>query len=575
MNNAFSMTWRGPCTGIRSSLPFKPSSSARSFARLLCLDSRPPGLRMGVAPSSDQGAFSFRTSKQSGTSFSTIVSYNCRFYRSFNTSQLLNAQPSAPPNSRQTQEEGVRFQPRELSHSQISQIFGTPRIPPVFGNRVLRVLHGRRLAGTLDLELPLDIKNGVPQHILDDGLEWLRRNFPVDEDAAIMRRIEREEQEEEEKLMRRAEKLGLYKPQSGRFGAEVEKEGDVYGRSVLQEIRQKNEKINKKKEEDERQQWLESEAKEKENFARSIQRNTELANFEGSAITEARPRADPQLRPALAWIQKHHIRATSTNVDTSKMNKPRRILPSLGVAILTGGLCYLYSETYEPPSREHRLLPTVPPAAATAIGLIGANVTVFLMWKAFPPAWRMLNRYFISVPLYPYSLSTIGSVFSHQQLRHLGANMFILWFIGTRLHDEVGRGDFLALYLSSGAIASLTSLAAHVLGNKLTITSLGASGAIAGLVAAWCMLHSNDKLTIAFLPRDWQEMFSANGSTFLAVIVLVEIITLALPFRIAAMDHWSHLGGYATGALVGWLWKEKRERERKKNFWHRFLDGYR
>ncbi|KMU73467.1 hypothetical protein CISG_03602 [Coccidioides immitis RMSCC 3703] len=416
---------------------------------------------------------------------------------------------------------------------------------------------------------------GFPQHILDDGLEGLRRNFPVDEDAAIMRRIEREEQEEEEKLMRRAEKLGLYKPQSGRFGAEVEKEGDVYGRSVLQEIRQKNEKINKKKEEDERQQWLESEAKEKENFARSIQRNTELANFEGSAITEARPRADPQLRPALAWIQKHHIRATSTNVDTSKMNKPRRILPSLGVAILTGGLCYLYSETYEPPSREHRLLPTVPPAAATAIGLIGANVTVFLMWKAFPPAWRMLNRYFISVPLYPYSLSTIGSVFSHQQLRHLGANMFILWFIGTRLHDEVGRGDFLALYLSSGAIASLTSLAAHVLGNKLTITSLGASGAIAGLVAAWCMLHSNDKLTIAFLPRDWQEMFSANGSTFLAVIVLVEIITLALPFRIAAMDHWSHLGGYATGALVGWLWKEKRERERKKNFWHRFLDGYR
>jgi membrane associated rhomboid family serine protease len=36
----------------------------------------------------------------------------------------------------------------------------------------------------------------------------------------------------------------------------------------------------------------------------------------------------------------------------------------------------------------------------------------------------------------------------------------------------------------------MTSLTAHVLLNKLTITSLGASGAIAGLVAAWCMLHS-------------------------------------------------------------------------------------
>jgi len=44
--------------------------------------------------------------------------------------------------------------------------------------------------------------------------------------------------------------------------------------------------------------------------------------------------------------------------------------------------------------------------------------------------------------------------------------------------------------LASGVIGSLTSLTAHVLGGKLTVTSLGASGAIAGLVAAWCMLHA-------------------------------------------------------------------------------------
>lgn len=155
-------------------------------------------------------------------------------------------------------------------------------------------------------------------------------------------------------------------------------------------------------------------------------------------------------------------------------------------------------------------MPNVPPAAATAMGLIGANVAVFVLWRAVPPAWKFLNKFFISVPLYPYALSTLGSVFSHQSLRHLGANMFILWFVGTRcksprlsrllkrgfplikliVHDEVGRGNFLALYFSAGAVASLTSLSAHVLRNNLTITSLGASGAIAGLVAAWCMLHS-------------------------------------------------------------------------------------
>lgn len=58
------------------------------------------------------------------------------------------------------------------------------------------------------------------------------------------------------------------------------------------------------------------------------------------------------------------------------------------------------------------------------------------------------------------------------------------------VHDEIGRGNFLALYLATGVFGSMTSLAAHVLTRKLTVTSLGASGAIAGLVAAWCTLHA-------------------------------------------------------------------------------------
>lgn len=66
-------------------------------------------------------------------------------------------------------------------------------------------------------------------------------------------------------------------------------------------------------------------------------------------------------------------------------------------------------------------------------------------------------------------------------------------------------------------------------------------------------------------------MFSANGSTFLTVIVLVEILSLVSPIKLAALDYWSHLGGYATGALVGWYWKEKKEKERKKSIWYKYL----
>lgn len=60
-----------------------------------------------------------------------------------------------------------------------------------------------------------------------------------------------------------------------------------------------------------------------------------------------------------------------------------------------------------------------------------------------------------------------------------------------QVHDDIGRGNFLALYMAAGALGSFTSLAAHTLLLKdLAATSLGASGAMSSLVAAWCMLHA-------------------------------------------------------------------------------------
>lgn len=281
MNITISMVWRGPCAGILPSAQRSSPVVVRDCARSFCRNAH-----LRVAKNKCDLNIAVHQRQTSGVQKinSPFISQLRSSFRLFSTSRRLNAQH----NSSATQEEGLRFQQRELSHSQISRIFGTPRIPPALGNRILRVLHGRRVAGTLDLDLPPDIRQAVPSHVLDDCLRWLRQNFPVDEDAAIMRRIEREEQEEEERLIRRAEELGLYKPQSGKFGAEKEKEGDVYGHSVLQEIRQANEKVNKRKEREERQEWLESEAKEKENIKMSLQRNTELAKYEESAITEGR-----------------------------------------------------------------------------------------------------------------------------------------------------------------------------------------------------------------------------------------------------------------------------------------------
>ncbi len=86
----------------------------------------------------------------------------------------------------------------------------------------------------------------------------------------------------------------------------------------------------------------------------------------------------------------------------------------------------------------------------------------------------------------------LGSMFSHQGTFHLAANMGFLIFIpiATTLHEEVGRGTFLAIYLASGLFASFAPFAYWAAKGQLTMTSLGASGAVFGVLAAYCTIHT-------------------------------------------------------------------------------------
>lgn len=154
------------------------------------------------------------------------------------------------------------------------------------GNRVLSVLQARRLAGTLDLDLPTDIKRVSHPATLDKGLEYLRKNYPLDEDAAIMARIEREERETEEKFIRQAEDLGLYKPQSGSYGAELGEKNDPSGKSVLAEIRKRNEERLLAEAENKRQEWLEGEEQDREKLKQHLAKNTALQKFEDTSALE-------------------------------------------------------------------------------------------------------------------------------------------------------------------------------------------------------------------------------------------------------------------------------------------------
>ena len=525
----------------------------------------------------------------------------CEFQR---TSILRKLKVYAGP---QKIEQGLRFRDDNLDERELYKIFGKETPPPNVANRLLRILHARRVDGTLDIAPPGDVLKQLKDypHASAEGLTWLRKNYPMDEDAAIIARIEREEatqvQENPAELMQRAEDLGLYKPQSGKYGAKLGKEGDVFGISELEKIRAENEAKAKQEEEafdaSIERTMAEANAKAEAQATELKQLTTEVEDQAGHLI----PGLDRSLgledtrglRPPNVyerWNMKNAETATSKltaeSPEIASMTKTRRILPSI-LFTATGLLaCYLLSQYWTPPARLTRLWPSTSLAWATIFGIAAANVTIFCLWRGFSPAWRLLNKYFIVVTATPVAGSMLGSVFSHQQGMHLLLNMGFLVAIplAAQLCEEVGRGTFLAVYLASGLLGSFVPLTVWVLRGQITQTCLGASGAVMGVLAAYCTINGDRQFTTWLLPEVWKERVHISGWTLVVAILAMEVLSFASPVlgryltlsgrfptlsgrltkRTARVNHLGHLSGFGTGLVSGLWMKNNREEEKRR-----------
>jgi membrane associated rhomboid family serine protease len=124
----------------------------------------------------------------------------------------------------------------------------------------------------------------------------------------------------------------------------------------------------------------------------------------------------------------------------------------------------------------------------------------------------------------------ISSIFLHAGWLHIAFNMYVLYILGPPLEQLLGHGRFLALYLLSG----LGGAVASYWFSGLNTLSVGASGAIFGLMAAWIVVGRR-------LNRDVSQILVLLG------------INVAIGFVVSGIDWRAHLGGAVTGALVALL----------------------
>jgi membrane associated rhomboid family serine protease len=142
----------------------------------------------------------------------------------------------------------------------------------------------------------------------------------------------------------------------------------------------------------------------------------------------------------------------------------------------------------------------------------------------------------------PVYLTLLTSMFMHGGIAHLLGNMLFLWIFGDNIENSMGRARYLAFYLICGILASLSHVYSTIFfgGNSL-IPSLGASGAISGVLAAYLLLHSDRKVCVSII------------NTFSEVPAVVAI-GLWLVFQlISGLGSGSQQGGIAYAAHIGGL----------------------
>lgn len=203
--------------------------------------------------------------------------------------------------------------------------------------------------------------------------------------------------------------------------------------------------------------------------------------------------------------------------------------------------------------------------------LIAINIVVFLHEMSLAPQQLQgffhlyavvpkeltasLNGIPVNQPV-PETLTLVTSQFLHGGIMHIAGNMLFLWIFGNNVEDKLGHVKYIIFYISCGVLAALSQWVFSV---QSGIPSLGASGAIAGVMGAYILRFPKAKIrTLVFLGYFvttlkvpaflflglWfvQQAFSSFASLAVQTDVGMETGGIA---------YWAHAGGFVFGAILG------------------------
>ncbi|MDB9534477.1 rhomboid family intramembrane serine protease [Dolichospermum planctonicum CS-1226] len=200
-------------------------------------------------------------------------------------------------------------------------------------------------------------------------------------------------------------------------------------------------------------------------------------------------------------------------------------------------------------------------------GLIGMNVLVFLHEVSLSNT--QLEQFFQLYAVIPQQLTTnwssewttlFTSQFLHGGWWHLISNMIYLWVFGNNIEDRLGHLKYLFFYLTCGALAALCQ---WFIGINSIIPSLGASGAISGVLGAYLIWFPRARITTLIFLGFFITTINVPALVIIGIFFIQNLISGFASLQTAAnmsvesggVAYWAHLGGFIVGMIFA--------------FWHR------
>jgi membrane associated rhomboid family serine protease len=192
--------------------------------------------------------------------------------------------------------------------------------------------------------------------------------------------------------------------------------------------------------------------------------------------------------------------------------------------------------------------------------IIGLNIIVFLWQFTQGPHLKEALYLYGIVPLrysdpelsaqftrFQQYLPFLSSMFLHGGFLHIIMNMWFLYIFGDNIEDRLGHIRYLVFYLFCGLAAGLVHLFTNWSSN---IPTIGASGAISGVMGAYLLLYPRSKILTLIPIFFFFQFVEIPAFIFLGFWLLLQLFSAGLtPRNVGGIAFWAHIGGFIAGLI--------------------------